>query len=279
MDEPHSAGKREVSQDSGNDTAPRLVYVPDTAKQARIRRIRSVATWLILGGLAAVLVWLATYRPRLLRQSPDTEFPTETSTVARTRTDSPTGRDVQAETLQSEKAPSLSTPSMGQASLSPTEAAEEIGHLARSALGRWNLVFGVTLMEEVKPANARDMLEALAALGTQLDSADDEVAEARDRTTDVGRASRTDTGSAYKLSVLYVASEKATEELGRQAEEVRDYLESVQAALRAAAAGEEDEFEVKSNVANGHLRRAEKRRRVIDRRLQSLVQVAREIGG
>jgi hypothetical protein len=279
MDEPPSSGKLEGSQGVGNDTSPRLVYVPDTAKQARIRRIRSVATWLILGGLAAVLIWLATYRPRFLRQSPDAEFPTETGAVARTRPGYPTGRDDPAEIRQPEKAPSLPTPLVGQASLSPAEAAEEIGHLARSALGRWNLVFGVTLTEEVKPANARDMLGALAALGTQLDSADDEVAEARARTTDVRKASRTAAGIAYKLSVLYVASEKATEELGRQAEEVRDYLESVQAALRAAAAGEEDEFEVKSNVANGHLRRAAKRRQLIDRRLQSLAQMAREIGG
>jgi hypothetical protein len=279
MDEPPSSGKLEGSQGVGNDTSPRLVYVPDTAKQARIRRIRSVATWLILGGLAAVLIWLATYRPRFLRQSPDAEFPTETGAVARTRPGYPTGRDDPAEIRQPEKAPSLPTPLVGQASLSPAEAAEEIGHLARSALGRWNLVFGVTLTEEVKPADARDMLGALAALGTQLDSADDEVAEARARTTDVRKASRTAAGIAYKLSVLYVASEKATEELGRQAEEVRDYLESVQAALRAAAAGEEDEFEVKSNVANGHLRRAAKRRQLIDRRLQSLAQMAREIGG
>jgi hypothetical protein len=279
MDEPPSSGKLEGSQGVGNDTSPRLVYVPDTAKQARIRRIRSVATWLILGGLAAVLIWLATYRPRFLRQSPDAEFPTETGAVARTRPGYPTGRDDPAEIRQPEKAPSLPTPLVGQASLSPAEAAEEIGHLARSALGRWNLVFGVTLTEEVKPANARDMLGALAALGTQLDSADDEVAEARARTTDVRKASRTAAGIAYKLSVLYVASEKATEELGRQAEEVRDYLESVQAALRAAAAGEEDEFEVKLNVANGHLRRAAKRRQLIDRRLQSLAQMAREIGG
>ncbi len=266
-------------QGGGKGVVPRLVFKPDSARQARIRKARVLATWLILCGLAIVLVWLATYRPRLSRQDRDSEFPAGVTAAPSVRPGSLYEREVQAQTRQSEGTSSLSVSSAQQASPSPAEVAGDIGRLARSALSRWSLVLDITLAEEVRPTLARDMLGGLAALRTQLDSADAEAAAAGSRSAEVGRATRTSTDNTYKLSVLYVASERVAEELGRQAQEVRDYLESVQAALRAAAAGDGDEFEVKANVANGHLRRAEKRRRLIDSRLQSLAQIAVEIGG
>lgn len=266
-------------QGGGKDVVPKLVFEPDSARQARIRKAWALAAWLILGCLAIVLVWLATYRPRLSGQDRDSELPVGVTAVPSVRSSSLYEQEVYAETGQSAETSSLSVSPAQQASPSPAEVADDIGRLARSALSRWSLVLDMTLAEELRPTRARDMLSGLATLRTQLDSADAETAVARDRSTEVGRATRTSTDNTYKLSVLYVASDRVAGELGRQAQEVRDYLQSVQAALRAAAAGDDDEFEVKANVANGHLRRAEKRRRLIDSRLQSLAQIAGEIGG
>lgn len=266
-------------QGGGKDVVPKLVFEPDSARQARIRKARALATWLILGSLAIVLVWLATYRPRLSGQDRDSELPAGVTAVPSVRSSSLYEREVYAETGQSDETSSLPASPAQQASPSPAEVADDIGRLARSALSRWSLVLDMTLAEELRPTRARDMLSGLTTLRTQLDSADAETAVARDRSTEVGRATRTSADNTYKLSVLYVASDRVAGELGRQAQEVRDYLQSVQAALRAAAAGDDDEFEVKANVANGHLRRAEKRRRLIDSRLQSLAQIAGEIGG
>ncbi|UCG42272.1 MAG: hypothetical protein JSU73_10385 [candidate division WOR-3 bacterium] len=280
MDEQPDAGKPVDDQGSGTDAVPKLVFQPDKARQARIRKTRALAAWLTLGGLAVALVWLATYRPRLLRKSDESELPAEASAVPAAGPGSSANRETSGDSGLSKAVSSLPEPAAAeQASFSPTETADDIGRLARSALSRWSLVLDVTLAEELSPDRAQDMLDLLAPLRTQLDSADADVAGTQNRVADVGRATRTVTGNAYKLSVLYVASEKVAEELGKQAGEIRDYFESIQAALRAAAAGEDGEFEVKVNVANGHLKRVEMRDRLIGRRLRSLKQVAGEVEG
>lgn len=250
----------------------RLVFRPDEANRRTVVRLR----WLLLALTALILVvalaWVVSYRiPSPGTTVSDSLASGVGSSAPEAEEPNHVGQQREAVTRVGEARTPLVR---GRAILDTVEL------LVASAEGRWRRTAALLPVVPVTSDNGLEVLGQVRNAVVTADSGAADITNAVELAEEIRLLSRQPGATeARDLSLLYVAVRRYLDLLDKQARDFGAFLQATEAAVRAAIAGDKAEHEIKSNVANGYLRKCEVRQRSLRRQLREMQRAARESFG
>jgi len=246
---------------------PKLVFKPDGQQAVRIARVRMYTILAAVIILLVALVLIISYRPPVVAQS---------GSVVTARAVPP----IEGQTPQP-------TPPAGQPSPAPRKvgaidaarsAAAAIDTLVSRATEKWMRATELLPRGNVTRDNAEDAAAKIRKAVILADSARQDIAMSGRQADVVLRASRdTESGSAFRLSVLYSAIDRYVKSMLDDAEDRYEYYLKSEASITAVLLGDQAESEIQENVAMSHLRLSEERQPGIQRLARQMREALRNI--
>ena len=247
---------------------PPPVFKPDPRISAQVARARHTMLVLTAVLVLVALVVLVAYRPRFAPQKQ--ALATDTLPV-------PAG--VSSPVQDRSHAAPVTAPVPADP-ISKTRAARAaIDRLVQVSNDRWLRAQELLPSDVVDTAGARAAMSSLRRAAVIEDSAAADVVDAGLEAVairDIARAPDA-AQSAYGISLVYTSADQYLKVVTADVRDRQSYLAVTGEALAALVAGDIDEHDVKTNVANSYRYRSDDRQRTIKRLSGQLAQAEREL--
>ncbi|MEO0080179.1 MAG: hypothetical protein ABIK44_05840 [candidate division WOR-3 bacterium] len=257
---PEDSNKPERNGIKEAEPRPTLVFKPDPSRERRIAQFRKwvlIVTAVIVG---TALVLILRIQPDALRPRP---APLHSQSLPPSAPEKTTPSPVVS-------AGSVTEDQRAVLVAAAVQAVASIDSAVAWAMSRWQraqacLPTVMPVAEQLEPAIARVRQAQVIAESAALDLTAAQQAAERIRET-----SRRPGLDGYRLSILYTAAQNYLSLLNTDLQDRRAYLEASSQAFQALANSDQNEFEIKQNVANGYARKIDIRQRRIQQAKQQL---------
>ena len=247
---------------------PAPVFKPDPRVTARVARTRYTMLVLTAVLVLAALVALIAYRPR---PAPQRRIPGTDSLPVPVGVSSP---------VQDRSRPAPVAAPVPADPIAKTRAARvAIDRLVQSSDDRWLRAQGLMPSGVVDTSGAQAAISALRRAAVIEDSAAADMVDAGLEAAAIRDLARAPDAAqfAYGISLVYTSADQYIKAVTADVRDRQSCLAVTGEALAALAAGDPNEYEVKTNVANSYRYRSDDRQRTIKRLSGQLAQADSEL--
>ncbi len=240
---------------------PFLEFKPDERKLAKIALFRRITLWGTLIFIAGMLLWAIVFLPRISPQRkveekkpPGAELTPEEK-AAPPRVDYQSSAGKEAVVSKEEKMVWAQARAMGRS----------IDSSVNIAINQWQRVQKLIDIGKMAKDKIEEALKRIESARAVSDSAGQMVELAQRLLTGLQALTRTSGSGSVRVRGTYAAAREYLRLVAEERGDRENYLFAWEQAVRALKDGDEAEFEIKENVANGYLKKSETRQKRLSR--------------